>query len=492
MDVTQLSALEMSALLDSGELTSQEITKAVLDIIETNGKKYNAFITVTGESAIKQAIAADRRIGRGERLSLLDGIPVAVKDNICTKGIRTTCASKMLDSYIPPYDASVTEYLKGAGAVIVGKTNMDEFAMGASSDTSYYGAVHNPWDTDRTPGGSSGGSAAAVAARLVPVALGTDTGGSVRQPSAMCGVCGMKSTYGAVSRYGLIAYANSFDQIGVLAQNAADCATLLNIISQKDSRDSTYTGLDGGFSSMLKMPIEGKKVGIPQDCLEGNIDGDVKTAFLSAVDVMRSLGCEIEYFPFPLLKYVIPCYYTVSNAEVSTNMSRFDGVKYGYRTAEYGSVTDMIIKSRSEGFGAEVKKRIMLGTFALTAENYERYYKKAIETKKLLSAAFDECYKKYDVLMCPTVPASAGLIGVSETDIDRMYLADVYTVSANISGLPAISVPCGFSKSGMPIGFQFMGKRYGDASVLGFASAYQGVTDWHKAAPKEAKVCTRR
>lgn len=488
MNYKQLSALETAKLIHSGEVTSTEVTRQVLDMIDNEDKKYNAFITVCHDKALCQAAAADKRIRRGDMLSPLDGVPIAVKDNICTRGIRTTCASKMLENYIPPYDAAVVEMLNNAGMVIVGKTNLDEFAMGSSCDTSYFDPTHNPWDISRIPGGSSGGSCASVAARLVPMALGSDTGGSVRQPAAMCGVCGMKPTYGAVSRYGLVAYASSLDQVGVVGHNAADCAALLDIISGKDGRDSTYTGVAGGFSHKLSDSVSGKKIGIPEECIESGIDEEVKSAFLAAVDVMRLQGCTVEFFSFPMLKFVIPCYYVISNAEASTNLSRFDGVKYGYRASEYDNVTDMIIKSRSEGFGLEVKKRIMLGTLAIMSENYEKFYKKAIEAKRMLSSVFEDSFKKYDMIMCPTSPSTAGKLGVTETDTVKMYLSDIFTVSANITGLPAISVPCGFDTNGLPVGMQFMGKHYDDASVLNFAAAYQTATNWHTEIPKEA-VC---
>ncbi len=480
MNITELTALDLAKCIHSGSLTSLEVTKAVLENINSNDKKYNSFITVTNDLALRLASEADTRIKSGKIRSALDGVPIAVKDNICTNGIKTTCASKMLSGYIPPYDAAVVEHIYNAGMVIIGKTNLDEFAMGSSNDTSYFGAVHNPWDLQRVPGGSSGGSAAAVAARLVPLALGSDTGGSVRQPAAMCGVCGMKPTYGAVSRYGLVAYANSLDQIGVVGKDAADCAALLDIISENDRRDSTYVGIKGGFSGKLNLPMQGKKIGIPLDCVEDEIDSDVRKAFLSSVDEMRSLGCEVEYFDFSLLKYVIPCYYIISNAEASTNLSRFDGVRYGHRAAEFDGVEDMTVKSRSEGFGKEVKKRIMLGTIAIMAENYDKYYKKALEIKALLTSAFEDSFSKYDIIMCPTAPSAAGLIGTSETDSHKRYLADIFTVSANIAGLPAISVPCGYDKNSMPVGVQFIGKRFDDAAALGFASAYQSKTAWHR------------
>ncbi len=487
MRITELTALRLAELIHSGELTSLEVTEAFLRNIEENDRKYNSFITVARDEAVSRAKAADERIKSGEILSALDGVPIAVKDNIITAEIKTTCASKMLQSYVPPYDAAVVERLYAAGLVILGKTNMDEFSMGSSSDTSYFGAVHNPWNTDCVPGGSSGGSVAAVSAGLAPLALGSDTGGSVRQPASMCGVCGMKPTYGAVSRYGLVAYANSLDQIGVVGKNTADCAALLDIISAKDTRDSTYVGVADGFSGKLCDSVFGKKIGVPRECIEDGIDSGVKSAFLASVETMRSLGCEIEFFDFPLLKYVIPCYYVISNAEASTNLSRYDGVRYGYRPTDFAGTEDMMIKSRSEGFGAEVKKRIMLGTMSILAENYEDYYKKALDVKSLLTAEFDRCFDKYDMVMCPTAPSVAGLIGVSETDSVKRYLADIYTVPANIAGLPAISVPCGFGENSMPVGVQFIGRKFDDSAVLGFASAYQSESDWHTLSPLSIK-----
>ena len=484
MNITELSALALATLIHSGEISSVEVTKAFIDKIKKNDNKYNSFITVTEELALRLAGEADNRVKNVEILSSLDGVPVAVKDCICVKDIKNTCASKMLKDFVSPYNAAAVEHLLNAGVVIIGKTNLDEFSMGSTNDTSYFGAVHNPWDLTRVPGGSSGGSAAAVAARLVPLALGTDTGGSVRQPASMCGIFGMKPTYGAVSRYGLVAYAHSFDQIGVCARDTDDCAALLDIISKKDNRDSTYIGVKKSFADKLSLSVAAKKIGIPCECVGEGVDTLVKSAFLTAVDEMKKMGCEVEFFDFPILKYVIPCYYVISNAEASTNLSRFDGVKYGYRAAEFDGAEDMITKSRSQGFGKEVKKRIMLGTMAITSENYENYYNKAMKVKQTVKVGFDELFKKYDMIMCPTAPSSAGIIGVDESDTLKHYLADIFTVSANIAGLPAISVPCGFAENDMPIGFQFIGKRFDDAEVLGFASAYRSQTEWHKAIPK--------
>ena len=484
MNITELSALALATLIHSGEISSVEVTKAFIDKIKKNDNKYNSFITVTEELALRLAGEADNRVKNGEILSSLDGVPVAVKDCICVKDIKNTCASKMLKDFVSPYNAAAVEHLLNAGVVIIGKTNLDEFSMGSTNDTSYFGAVHNPWDLTRVPGGSSGGSAAAVAARLVPLALGTDTGGSVRQPASMCGIFGMKPTYGAVSRYGLVAYAHSFDQIGVCARDTDDCAALLDIISKKDNRDSTYIGVKKSFADKLSLSVAANKIGIPCECGGEGVDTLVKSAFLTAVDEMKKMGCEVEFFDFPILKYVIPCYYVISNAEASTNLSRFDGVKYGYRATEFDGAEDMITKSRSQGFGKEVKKRIMLGTMAITSENYENYYNKAMKVKQTVKVGFDELFKKYDMIMCPTAPSSAGIIGVEERDTLKHYLADIFTVSANIAGLPAISVPCGFAENDMPIGFQFIGKRFYDAEVLGFASAYRSKTEWHKAIPK--------
>ncbi|MBQ2296205.1 MAG: Asp-tRNA(Asn)/Glu-tRNA(Gln) amidotransferase subunit GatA [Clostridia bacterium] len=486
MDILNFSAIDLSALIDKKELLPSEIIDETFRGIDTLDKKYNAFITTLHDSAMTEAIRADARAISGKRLSVFDGIPVAVKDNICTKGIKTTCGSKMLADYIPPYDATVITHLKNAGMIMVGKTNMDEFGMGSCSDTSYFGAVHNPFDLNKSAGGSSGGSAAAVASRIVPFALGSDTGGSVRQPASMCGVCGIKSTYGAVSRYGLVAYSSSFDQIGVISHNITDGAELMNIISGNDTLDSTYVGLQDGFTHSLSLPIKDKVIGIPKEYLDGNINGEVNEAFLNAVDTMKQLGCRVEYFSLDALKYVVPCYYIISNAEASTNLSRFDGVKYGYRTADFTDVNNMMVKSRSGGFGAEVKKRIMLGTFAITSENYEKYYKKAMQVRANLSSSFDRLFERYDAIMCPTSPSAAGPLGFKETDNTRMYLSDIYTVSANIAGLPALSVPCGFTSDGLPVGVQFMGRRFCDAKVISLAAEYQRVTDWHKRLPKGA------
>lgn len=414
--------------------------------------------------------------------SPLVGVPMAYKDNICTKSLPTTCASKMLEHFAPPYDATVVERLTAAGAVSLGKLNMDEFAMGSTSETSHFGRVKNPWDLSRAPGGSSGGAAAAVAARQVWYAIGSDTGGSIRQPAAHCGVTGFKPSYGAVSRYGLIAYASSLDQLGPIARSAADCAAVLDLMTGRDPRDGT--SIDLPPVGALNGDLRGKHVGIPDQCFGDGLNGEVSRAVLAVAEVLKTRGATVERFSLPLLRYAVPTYYVLACAEASSNLSRFDGVKYGYRAEGYADLNELYRKSRTEGFGVEVRRRILLGTFVLSSGYYDAYYVKALQAKALLKQALDGAFERYDLLLTPVAPTTAPKLGESLSDPLKMYLSDIYTVPANLAGLPAISIPCGFDGGGLPIGAQLMGPAMEDAAVLDAAHGYQLETDWHTIAPK--------
>ena len=475
MELYTLTALELGEKLRSGEVTGQEVVEAALSRIQAAQSANNAFITVTDPPAP----AAEGAV------SSLAGVPMAYKDNICTKGVRTTCASKILGDFTPCYDATVAERLSAAGAVSLGKLNMDEFAMGSTSETSCFGAVKNPWDLTRAAGGSSGGAAAAVAAGEVWYAIGSDTGGSIRQPAAYCGVTGMKPTYGTVSRYGLIAYASSLDQMGPIARSAADCAAVLDVMMGKDPRDSTSLDAPaGGLLASLTGDLRGKKIGLPADCFGEGLDPEVRAAVLAATEVLKARGATVEEFALPVMKYVVPAYYIIACAEASSNLSRFDGVKYGWRAEGYEDLGELYAKTRTQGFGTEVKRRILLGTFVLSSGYYDAYYKKALQTKAVIKAAFDDAFTKYDLLLTPVAPTTAPKLGESLSDPLKMYLSDIYTVSVNLAGLPGLSMPCGFDQRGLPIGAQLIGPALGDAAVLNAAYGYQLDTDWHRQTPK--------
>ena len=475
MELHTLTALELGEKLRSGEVTRQEAVEAALSRIRAAQGANNAFITVTDAPAP----AAEGAV------SPLAGVPMAYKDNICTKGVRTTCASRILGDFTPCYDATVAERLTAAGAVSLGKLNMDEFAMGSTSETSHYGPVKNPWDLTRAAGGSSGGAAAAVAAGEVWYAIGSDTGGSIRQPAAYCGVTGMKPTYGTVSRYGLIAYASSLDQMGPIAKSAADCAAVLDVIQGRDPRDGTSLNAPaGGLLSSLTGDLRGKKIGLPADCFGQGLDSEVRSAVLAAAEVLKARGAQVEEFALPVMEYVVPTYYIIACAEASSNLSRFDGVKYGWRAEDYEDLTDLYCKTRTQGFGAEVKRRVLLGTFVLSSGYYDAYYKKALQVKALIKKAFDQAFAKYDLLLTPVAPTTAPKLGESLTDPLKMYLSDIYTVSVNLAGLPALSMPCGFDGKGLPIGAQLIGPPLGDGVVLNAAHAFQLDTGWHKKSPK--------
>lgn len=481
MDLMSMTAVELGKKIKAGEVTVMEATEAALARIEALDSDYNCFVTVDAEGARKQADEIQKKIDAGELTGPLAGVPVAIKDNMCTKGLLTTCSSKILSNFHPTYTAEAVVQLEKAGAVIVGKTNMDEFAMGSTTETSYYGETKNPWDVSKVPGGSSGGSAAAVAVEEVPYALGSDTGGSIRQPAAFCGVTGIKPTYGRVSRYGLIAYGSSLDQIGPLAKDVTDCATILEIISTHDAKDSTSVDrTDTDFTSALVDDVKGMKIGIPRDYFGEGIDPDVKEQVLAAAKTLEEKGAVVEEFDLSLVEYAIPAYYIIASAEASSNLERFDGVKYGYRTEEYTDLHNMYKKTRSEGFGAEVKRRIMLGSFVLSSGYYDAYYIKALKTKALIKQAFDKAFETYDVILGPVAPTTALTLGESLSDPLKMYLGDIYTVSVNLAGLPGISLPCGFDRNGMPVGMQLLGNAFDEKTIIRAAYAFEQTRSYQR------------
>ncbi len=483
MDLMSFTAVELGKKIASGEVSVLEATQAAISRIERLESDYNCFVTVDKEGALAQAEIIQKKISSGELQGPLAGVPVAIKDNMCIDGMLTTCSSKILSNFKPTYTAEAVLQLQKAGAVIIGKTNMDEFAMGSTTETSYYGETKNPWNMNCVPGGSSGGSAAAVAAEEVPYALGSDTGGSIRQPAAFCGVTGIKPTYGRVSRYGLIAYGSSLDQIGPLAKDVTDCATVLEIISAHDSKDSTSVDRkDTDFTSALVDDVKGMKIGIPRDYFGEGIDKDVKEQVLAAAKVLESKGAIVEEFDLSLVEYAIPAYYIIASAEASSNLERFDGVKYGYRTDSFTDLHNMYKKTRSEGFGAEVKRRIMLGSFVLSSGYYDAYYIKALRTKALIKQAFDKAFETYDVILGPVAPTTALKLGESLSDPLKMYLGDIYTVSVNLAGLPGISLPCGFDQNGMPVGMQLLGKAFDEKSIIRAAYSFEQTMQYKRPA----------
>ena len=478
---------EYAELLKQKKLSSVELTKQYLARIEKADAQIGSYITVCPDDALAAAGKADERIARGEA-TLLTGIPVGIKDNICTEGITTTCASKMLYNFVPPYDATVTKRLKNEGAVILGKLNMDEFAMGSSTESSYFKKTKNPYDLTRVPGGSSGGSAASVSADLAPYALGSDTGGSIRQPAAFCGNVGLKPTYGLVSRFGLIAFASSLDQIGSFTKDVTDCAIVLNAIAGYDKMDSTSVDADKtDYTKALGLPLKGMKVGVPKQYLESGIQTEIREAVENAIKVYEMLGAECEECSLPLSKFALPAYYLISSAEASSNLARFDGIKYGYRAEEYHGLTDLYEITRSEGFGEEVKRRIMLGTYALSSGYYDAYYKKAQQVRGLIKRDFAACFEKYDVLLTPTTPTTAYKFG-EKSDPVAMYMGDICTVAVNIAGLPAISIPAGLDKKGMPIGIQLIANSFDERKLLTAAFAYERETGYEKLRPTVKEV----
>ena len=474
MNILGLTAVELATKIKNGEVTAIEATEAVLAQIDEKEAVLNCYVTVDKEGALKAAAEAQKKIEAGELTGPLAGVPVAIKDNMCTEGILTTCSSKILGNFVPTYSAEAVLNLQKAGAIILGKTNMDEFAMGSTSETSAFGATKNPWNTEHVPGGSSGGSAAAVAADECFYALGSDTGGSIRQPASFCGVVGMKPTYGTVSRYGLIAYGSSLDQVGPLCKDVTDCATIMEVLATHDVKDSTSVERqDTDFTAALIDDVKGMKIGIPRDYFGEGLNGEVKEKVLAAAKVLEEKGAILEEFDLSLVDYAIPTYYTIAAAEASSNLERFDGVKYGFRAEECTDLHQMYKRSRSQGFGPEVKRRIMLGSFVLSSGYYDAYYLKALKAKALIKKAFDDAFAKYDMILGPCAPTTAPKIGSSLSDPIRMYLSDIYTISANLAGLPGISVPCGVDSNGLPIGLQLIGDCFNEKKLIQAAYSYE-------------------
>ena len=483
MDTYSKSMTELTAGLEKGEFTSVELTQGLLERIKTHDEKLNAFVTVTADAALDAARAADAARTAGNA-GVLNGLPIVHKDIFCTRGVKTTCGSKMLDNFISPYDATVVERLAAAGAVVLGKANMDEFAMGSSNETSFYGPVRNPWNLECTPGGSSGGSAAAVAARLAPAATGTDTGGSIRQPAALTGTVGIKPTYGRVSRYGMIAFASSLDQAGVIARTTEDAARVLGVMAGFDERDST--SIDHpvpDYVAGIGESIKGLKVGIVRQHFDEGLDAACGERVKEAIAVIESLGAEAVEVDLPNIDYSVPTYYVVAPAECSSNLSRFDGVRFGHRAEDFEDLRDLYCRSRGEGFGDEVKRRIMTGTYVLSAGYYDAYYLKAQQVRHLIADDFKKAFADVDVIAGPTAPTPAFRLGEKVDDPITMYLNDIYTIGANLAGLPAMSVPCGFV-DGLPVGLHLVGHHFEEQTLLRFAHQYQQVTDWHEACPE--------
>ncbi len=477
------SLKQLSADLAAKKISSVELTRAYLDRIEANNAAINAFVTVDPDASLAQARAADERIARGEAQPLT-GIPVAHKDIWCAKGWRTTCGSRMLETFRSPYDAHVIQRFNEAGAVILGKTNMDEFAMGSSNENSWFGPVKNPWNTDYVPGGSSGGSAAAVAAALAPAATGTDTGGSIRQPAALCGVSGLKPTYGLVSRYGMIAFASSLDQGGPLARSAEDLATLLDTMVGFDARDSTSLERPPeNYARMLDEPLTGVRIGLPREYFGEGISADVRKSVEEAIDAYRELGATTVEIGLPASELSVPAYYVIAPAEASSNLSRYDGVRYGYRAESYDDLLDMYCKTRADGFGAEVKRRVLIGTYVLSHGYYDAYYLQAQRIRRLIARDFSRAFEQCDVIMSPTSPSTAFRIGDRTADPVQMYLSDVFTIAANLAGLPGMSIPCGLDMAGLPVGLQIIGNYFSEARMLNVANVFQKQTDWHLRKP---------
>ncbi|MBS4097886.1 MAG: Asp-tRNA(Asn)/Glu-tRNA(Gln) amidotransferase subunit GatA [Sulfuricella sp.] len=478
------SLKELAAQLTAKKISSVELTGMYLDRIERLNPSLNAFITLDRDRSLAQAQAADALIATGKQ-GPLTGIPIAQKDIFCAQGWLTTCGSKMLSNFVAPYDAHVIEQFNHAGAINLGKTNMDEFAMGSSNETSFFGQVKNPWNIATVPGGSSGGSAAAVAARLAAAATGTDTGGSIRQPAALCGISGIKPTYGTVSRYGMIAFASSLDQGGPMARSAEDCAVLLNTMSGFDPRDSTSLERDKeDYTRDLDQPLAGLKIGLPKEYFAEGLSSDVAQAVEAALAEYRKLGAQTVEVSLPNSQLAIPVYYVLAPAEASSNLSRYDGVRYGYRAPEYDDLVDMYCKTRAQGFGAEVKRRIMIGAYVLSAGYYDAYYLKAQKLRRLIAQDFAEAFQQCDVILGPTAPTTAFNLGEKSDDPVSMYLSDIYTIAVNLAGLPGMSIPCGFSPNGMPIGLQIVGGYFSEAKMLNVAHQYQLATDWHTRTPK--------
>ena len=479
MSISDMTALELGRRIQSGDITAVQAAEASLARIKAMEPSVHAFVTVNEEKTMEQAGKVQADIEAGRLKGPLAGVPVAIKDNMCTKGMRTTCSSRILGNFIPTYTAQAVSNLEQAGAVILGKTNMDEFAMGSTTETSAFGVTRNPWNLEHVPGGSSGGSCAAVAAGECFYALGSDTGGSIRQPSSFCGVTGIKPTYGTVSRYGLIAYGSSLDQIGPVAKDVSDCAAVLEVLASHDPKDSTsMERRDCDFTSALSEDVRGMRIGIPESYFGQGLDQEVKDAVLEAARVLGEKGAIVETFDLKLAEYAIPAYYVIASAEASSNLSRFDGVKYGYRAPEYEGLHSMYKTSRSLGFGPEVKRRIMLGSFVLSSGYYDAYYLKALRTKALIKKEFDRAFASYDVILAPAAPSTAPRLGQSLGDPLKMYLGDIYTISVNLAGLPGISLPCGLDSKGLPIGLQLIGDCFKEKNIIRAAYAYEKTREW--------------
>ena len=479
MSISDMTALELGRRIQSGDITAVQAAEASLARIKAMEPSIHAFVTVNEEKTMEQAGKVQADIEAGRLKGPLAGVPVAIKDNMCTKGMRTTCSSRILGNFIPTYTAQAVSNLEQAGAVILGKTNMDEFAMGSTTETSAFGVTRNPWNLEHVPGGSSGGSCAAVAAGECFYALGSDTGGSIRQPSSFCGVTGIKPTYGTVSRYGLIAYGSSLDQIGPVAKDVSDCAAVLEVLASHDPKDSTSMERgDCDFTSALSEDVRGMRIGIPESYFGQGLDQEVKDAVLEAAGILGEKGAIVETFDLKLAEYAIPAYYVIASAEASSNLSRFDGVKYGYRAPEYEGLHSMYKKSRSQGFGPEVKRRIMLGSFVLSSGYYDAYYLKALRTKALIKKEFDRAFASYDAILAPAAPETAPRLGQSLGDPLKMYLGDIYTISVNLAGLPGISLPCGLDSKGLPIGLQLIGDCFKEKNIIRAAYAYEKTREW--------------
>ena len=489
MEITELTVHELIEKLKNKELTSTEITQSYIDRIKEKEPEVQAFVTTLEDEAIKQAKEIDEKRATGEIENNLAGIPIGIKDNICPKGIKTTCSSHMLENFVSPYDATVVEKLKSENLIDLGKLNMDEFAMGGSTEYSYFHKTYNPWNLNKVPGGSSGGSAAAVAANMVPWALGSDTGGSIRQPSSFCGVVGLKPTYGLISRYGLVAFASSLDQIGPITKDVEDSAILLNLIAGHDEKDTTSADIaKKDYTKNLKNNIKGKKIGVPKEFFGEGINAEVKEKLQEAIETYKELGAEVEEFSLDIAKYSLATYYIIACAEASSNLGRFDGIRYGYRTPEFSNLKELYKKSRSEGFGPEVKRRIILGTYVLSSGYYDAYYKKAQQVRTLVMNEFQKAFEKYDVILTPTSPTVAFDIGSKSNNPLEMYLADICTVSVNIAGLPGISIPFGVDKEGMPVGMQLIGNKFEEEKLLNIAYVFEQKTKFReKYAPKFTK-----
>ncbi len=483
-EIYEMTALQVAEKIRNKEITAMDAVESIAKAVELKDKTYNCYTSFDKDVALEQAQAVQKKIDSGESVSELAGVPVAIKDNICTKGQITSCASRILYNFRPPYDATVINKLKAADMIPLGKVNMDEFAMGSTTETSYYGETKNPWDITRVPGGSSGGAAASVAAEESVVALGSDTGGSIRQPCSFCGVTGLKPTYGAVSRYGLIAYASSLDQIGPIGKNVLDVASVFNVIKGKDIKDGTSMESEVfTLDEIKKDNLKGVKIGIPVDFFGEGINAEVADSVKTAAKALEELGAEVEEFSMPIVKYAIPTYYIIACAEACSNLSRFDGIKYGYKAEDADNLRDVYFKSRSEGFGMEVKKRIMLGNFVLSSGYFDAYYKKALQSKGLICKAFNEAFEKYDFLIGPVAPTTALKMGEGLSDPLAMYLGDIYTVMINIAGLPSLALPCGFDSNNMPVGMQLIGKPFNEKTILTAGYAYQGITEFHLKKP---------